>query len=220
MAGGILAIVAHPDDETFGCGGTLALHAKDGREVGVLCLTCNPPERRQELESAAKALGVDDLVIFDDEHPRLDPCFIRRVSDAIVAVKPRVVITHISFDYHSEHRLVHEVVKEAVEWAAHTTTYPEPWTVERLLKMEVNSLIPQPHVIVDISDVIERKKEAVSCYPTQLAKFPWGYYQEYTLKKAELRGVQGNCAYAEAFLEEPIAQNSPFFTEKATRSLV
>ncbi len=38
-------------------------------------------------------------------------------------------------------------------------------------------------------------------------------------KKAELRGVQGGCGYAEAFLVEPLTENSPFFPEKATRSL-
>ena len=51
MVNGILAVVSHPDDETFGCGGTLSLHSKLGENVDVLCLTCNPPEREHEIIS-------------------------------------------------------------------------------------------------------------------------------------------------------------------------
>jgi LmbE family N-acetylglucosaminyl deacetylase len=219
MKRGLLAIVSHPDDETFGCGGTLAAHASNA-PVDVLCLTCNPPERREELFSAAQALGVGEPTVFDDLRVENSAPLIRRVSDVIVEKRPRVVITLLPFDYHREHRAAYEAVKEAVEWAAHATAYDEPCLVERLLLMEVNTLIPQPHVLVDISEAMDRKMEAVERYTSQLAKFPWGYYQSYNLKKAELRGVQAGCMYAEAFLEEPVPSNSPFYEAKATRSLL
>ena len=35
----LLAVVAHPDDESFGMGGTLALYAKEGVEVHLICAT-------------------------------------------------------------------------------------------------------------------------------------------------------------------------------------
>lgn len=218
MKRGLLAIVSHPDDETFGCGGTLAAHAADA-PVDVLCLTCNPPERRDELYSAARALGIGEPTVFDYLHVEKNDQLIRRISDVIVEKRPRVVVTHLPFDYHREHRAAYEAVKEAVEWAAHTTIYEEPWLVERLLLMEVNTLIPQPHVLVDVTESMDKKMEAVERYTSQLAKFPWGYYQKINLKKAELRGVQAGCVYAEAYLEEPVPSNSPFYEAKATRSL-
>ncbi len=217
--GNILAIISHPDDETFGCGGTLALHASDGHEVGVLCLTCSPSERRSELERAASILGVDEPIIFPEERLADGPETIRRISDVIVERRPEVVLTHVPFDYHREHRLTHELVKEAVEWAAHTTTYEEPWLVERLLLVEINTLIPTPHVLVDTSDVYDLKAEAISAYVSQVAKFDWEYYQRFDRQKAELRGVQGNCGFAEAFMEEALPRNSPFYADKAARSL-
>lgn len=220
MTGGLLAIVSHPDDETFGCGGTLALHAKAEHEARVLCLTCSEEARRDELMSAANALGVEGPMIFDDIELSHGADIIRRISDIIVSKRPEIVLTHIPFDYHREHRLAHDLVKEAIEWAAHTTTYEEPWNVGRLLLMEVNTLIPTPHVLVDISDIFDRKMEAIGRYKTQLKKFPWGYYKEFNTKKAELRGVQGGCRYAEAFLEEPLAENGPFFESKSTKSLL
>ncbi|MCK4318204.1 PIG-L family deacetylase, partial [Candidatus Bathyarchaeota archaeon] len=83
MKRGLLAIVSHPDDETFGCGGTLAAHASNA-PVDVLCLTCNPPERREELFSAAQALGVGEPTVFDDLRVENSARLIRRVSDVIV----------------------------------------------------------------------------------------------------------------------------------------
>ena len=216
----MLAIFAHPDDETFGCGGTLALHADEGTSVGALSLTCSDPERGLELRAAAEALGIDEPVIFEEKTIELGHGLIRRISDVIVERRPEVVITHLPFDYHREHRAAHELVKEAIEWAGHTTTYEPAWKVERLLLMEVNTLIPSPHVIVDVSNAWPRKEAAIGAYASQLAKFQWGYYQGFMEKKAELRGVMGGCRYGEAFLEEPIAENSPFYTEKSTKFLL
>lgn len=220
MVHGILAVVSHPDDETFGCGGTLALHASMGHSVTVLCLSCNPPERKQEILNATKALGVTDTIVLDNNEVKVDSELIKKVSSIIVDRKPKVVITHLEFDYHREHRATYELVKEAVEWAGHTTTYDDAWVVEKLLLMEVNTMIPIPQVIMDITSVIDKKRNAVEAYPSQLAKFPWGYYQKQNLKKTEFRGVQGNCEYAEAFLTEPTAQNGPFYPQKSSSSLL
>lgn len=215
----MLAVVAHPDDETFGCGGTLALHAEMGHTVGVVSLTCSAEERRRELHEASKILGVDAPVVLDEERLAAENEVINRISDVIVSVQPEIVITHLPFDYHREHRLALELVKEAIEWAAHTTTYSDPWRVDRLLMMEVNTLIPTPHIIVDITGAFDRKMEAIQRYTTQLAKFPEDYYQRFNKLKAELRGVQGGCRYAEAFMEEPLTANSPFYEVKSTQSL-
>ena len=220
MPRGILAVVSHPDDETFGCGGTLALHASSGAPVDILCLSCDPPERRAEIVGAAEELGVREPIVLEDRGVVSSPRLIRRVSDSIVALRPRVVVTHVPFDYHREHRAAYEVVKEAVEWAAHTTTYAEPCMVERLLLMEVNTLIPIPHVLVDISGVMNKKRKAMQRHASQLSKFSWGYYEGFNEKRAELRGVQGGCAHAEAYLEEPLARSGPFYPVRSVRSLL
>ena len=74
---GLLAIFAHPDDETFGVGGTMALYASRGVPVTMVCATRGEvgeiapgtdatPEtlghfREQELRDACTILGVDDV---------------------------------------------------------------------------------------------------------------------------------------------------------------
>jgi LmbE family N-acetylglucosaminyl deacetylase len=75
--GGLLAIYAHPDDETFGLGGTMALYAERGVPVTMICATRGEvgeiakgsdatPEtlggyREQELRDAMAILGVQDV---------------------------------------------------------------------------------------------------------------------------------------------------------------
>ena len=217
---GILAVVSHPDDETFGCGGTLALHSAMDDKVMVLCLTCNPYSRKKELRDACLVLGAPEPIVLESDEVKTSRVLVKSVADVLVKEKPKIVITHLPFDYHSDHRATYEVVKEAIEWAAHTTTYKDPWLVGRLLLMEINTLIPNPHIYVDITGVIKKKMDAVEHYTSQLSKFPWGYYQSFTRKKAELRGVQADCLNAEAFVEESISKNSSFYSLKATANLL
>ena len=215
----VMVVGAHPDDETFGCGGTLALNNQMGNQVYVLCLSCNPENRRKELQEAAKELGINEPKIFDAKEVSLTQESVRQVSDQIVNVKPTIMITHLPFDYHREHKVTHDIVKEAIEWAGHTTTYNDPWVVKRLLLMEVNTLIPQPHVNVNVSKAYNMKREAIKRFKTQLDKFPSGYYEKFNHAKALLRGVQGGCEFAESYLEEAIASHSPFFREKTANKL-
>jgi LmbE family N-acetylglucosaminyl deacetylase len=219
MGNGVLAIVSHPDDETFGCGGTLVKHAQAGVDTSVICLTCNPVIRKMEFDAAARVLGVDSS-IWMDENLVSGSDLIRKIADLIDETRPKAVITHVPFDYHREHKVCYEVVKEAIEWAAHTTKYEDAWLVERLLLMEVNTLIPRTSVYVDVSDSFGAKMEAIERYSSQLAKFPWGYYQKVNQKKGELRGAQCNVEYAEAFIEEALPRDGPFYFMKSTELLV
>ncbi|HSM25992.1 MAG TPA: PIG-L family deacetylase [Anaerolineaceae bacterium] len=77
----LLAVLAHPDDETFGMGGTLAKYAHEGVDAFLICATRgevgemeeqylqgfnSPAERREyELRCAAKNLGLQDVIFLD-----------------------------------------------------------------------------------------------------------------------------------------------------------
>ncbi len=74
----LLAVLAHPDDETFGIGGTLALYAKRGVDVYLICATRGEAGivekqylegfgsiaelREAELRCAAKKLGIHEVI--------------------------------------------------------------------------------------------------------------------------------------------------------------
>lgn len=77
----ILAVTAHPDDESFGMGGTLALYARRGAKVYLICATRgeagmmeanylegfdSPAARREsELRCAAQHLGLAEVFFLD-----------------------------------------------------------------------------------------------------------------------------------------------------------
>ncbi len=78
MAQRLLAVYAHPDDESFSSGGTIATCAADGVEVTLVCATRGevgeiadpslatpetlPQVRERELRSAADALGIGEII--------------------------------------------------------------------------------------------------------------------------------------------------------------
>jgi LmbE family N-acetylglucosaminyl deacetylase len=110
----LTCILAHPDDESLGTGGTLAKCAAEGIETSLVTATRGqrgwkgPPEaypglaalgetRQRELEAAADVLGVGTLVVLDHVDGELDRVDARRVSMEIAAhvraLRPHVVVT-------------------------------------------------------------------------------------------------------------------------------
>ncbi len=133
----VLAIFAHPDDESLACGGTLARLADLGARVILMCASRGergsisdpalldggdlPTVRTRELHEAAAVLGVADLIVLN--HPDGDlrwnhvPEFHADIVRAIETRAPDIVIT---FDedglyWHLDHIGVHERTSTAVQ---------------------------------------------------------------------------------------------------------
>jgi LmbE family N-acetylglucosaminyl deacetylase len=125
----LLAVFAHPDDESLACGGLLAWCAHLGAEVSLLCMTRGEHgrgagdvgrTRQRELQAAARALGIRTVTLLDHEDgmlPWLPAGTLRSaVEREIRARRPEVVIT---FDadglyWHPDHIAVHESTTAAV----------------------------------------------------------------------------------------------------------
>src|SRR5574341_647104 len=144
MALNILCLVAHPDDETILCGGTLALLASRGANVHVACLTRGeggelgePPladrdhlgeEREGEMACAVQKLGAKSLtflgyvdpVIGPDNQlfaPQHNPAMLAgQIVNCIEQIGAEVVLTHGSNgEYgHPAHLLMHQMTLAAV----------------------------------------------------------------------------------------------------------
>lgn len=102
----LLAIFAHPDDESLACGGLLALCAERGARVVLLCATHGENNdgvrdeywfelRARELEQAAAVLGVAEVILLDFRDGFLvwSPELGSRIADEIRRVGPDAVIT-------------------------------------------------------------------------------------------------------------------------------
>src|SRR5215213_1761455 len=114
----LLAVLAHPDDESLGVGGTLAAYAAAGAETYVVTATrgergryftneSRPSDeevgrvREAELRAAAGELGARELVVLDymdGDLDRADPQeAIGRIVDQLRRVRPHVVLTFDPF---------------------------------------------------------------------------------------------------------------------------
>jgi LmbE family N-acetylglucosaminyl deacetylase len=114
----LMAVLAHPDDESLGVGGTLAKYASEGVDVFLLTATrgdsgryrgCHPDDprhpgpsalaniREAELRAAALALGVREVSILNYHDQHLDRANPREAVDNIVGhirrVQPDIVLT-------------------------------------------------------------------------------------------------------------------------------
>ena len=133
----VLAVFAHPDDESLACGGTLARLADAGARVVLICGSrgesgsVSDPTlvdgedlgavRTRELAAAASVLGIADLIVLS--HPDGDlrwddvPEFHAEIVTAIDKYKPTAVITFAEdgLYWHLDHIGVHERTYTAVK---------------------------------------------------------------------------------------------------------
>jgi len=127
--GGVLAVFAHPDDESLACGGLLARCAADGVPGSVLCLTRGagvPADtalaaaRSREFEAAAAGLGLHNGILLDYRDgylPWEDAAAIERdMAQAIARLRPEVLVTfgEDGLYWHPDHIAVHERATAAV----------------------------------------------------------------------------------------------------------
>jgi N-acetylglucosamine malate deacetylase 2 len=132
----MLVVLAHPDDESFAIGGTLAKYAVDGVRITLISATrgeagipwTSPPAtaaiRERELRAAATTLGVAEVRFLDEldgmhfkaDHARL----IDRLIAAMHELRPQVVITFgpDGISGHSDHLVIHKLTTVAFDQAS------------------------------------------------------------------------------------------------------
>lgn len=146
MSGKILVVLAHPDDETFIVGGTIARYAQLGLAVTLVCATKGemgsrlgvpayatretlPALREAELRAACQALGVTDLRFLGLRDKTVDYYDPGRLAERIAAmmreVAPDVVITfHEATGGHADHCAIGRATRIAFEQAGgHASLY-------------------------------------------------------------------------------------------------
>lgn len=110
----LMAVLAHPDDESLGLGGTLARCADEGIETFLVCATRGergryfdqenrPPidvvarTREKELRNAALVLGIKEVSFLDYVDKDLDqasaPEVVAKIAGHIRRIQPQVVVT-------------------------------------------------------------------------------------------------------------------------------
>lgn len=209
--GKVLVFAPHPDDETLGCGGTLAKLKAVGCTIKVVFVTDGGgagglPEgsiaiRQQEAAAALTTLGVQDWLFLDepDGSFRNHPAFERLALEIMQAFQADWIFLPSVLDYHRDHVAIGQTLFAL--WQQHKTA-------ARLFFYEIWSPLPATHV-VDISSAIELKRQAIEQYKLPLSHCD---YLSASIGLSRYRALylpkQEHQQYAEAFIEAE--NNTPF----------
>ena len=155
----LMGVLAHPDDESLGIGGTLARYAGEGIETYLVTATRGergrfgesgekpPPDvvgrvREAELCEAARVLGVREVSLLDYHDGDLDqvnvPEAVAKIADHLRRVKPQIVITFGPEGAygHPDHIAISQLATAAVVAAAGESGSGQPHRVSKLYYIE------------------------------------------------------------------------------------
>ena len=189
----VLVLSPHIDDDVLGAGGTLFKHHLAGDKiVSVYLASRNDGEiRKKEGEAAAEIIGIDELIFLDYEIKRLDfaPEITHQIADILAMHKPDIVYLPFMLDNHNDHISTNKIFLDALSLL--------PASCSLLIyAYEVWSTM-FPNVLVDITDHVEVKKQAILEYKSQLLA---NNYLEAAIGLNRYRGILSKAdGYAEGF---------------------
>lgn len=175
----VLVLAPHPDDEIIGCGGSLALHTKAGDPVKVVFLTngakgdasgaMNREEyvelRQNEAVNACAHVGVTNLEFWSYEDRSLagSPGALLQMIDLLEGFRPELVYTPSPLEYHPDHRATAILFCDAIS-SCEIDFDVAFYEVGQPLRA---------NLLVDITEVLTRKIEAMDAYKSQLKERPY-----------------------------------------------
>ena len=177
-AGGlrVTVVAPHPDDEVYGCAGTLLLHARAGDQVTVCHVTdgrlsralglepeAMARERRREAEGASGVLGVetDWFGFFEGAWP--EESVVERLGAALERTRPDLIYAPSLVDFHPEHLRVAAAVARVLEAAR-----AAPALRVRIYAVQVPLCDPLVNLVAGTGDVAGCARTALEQYRTQL----------------------------------------------------
>ena len=226
-----LVVSAHSADFVWRAGGAIALHQSKGHKMTVVCLSYGErgesaklwkqkgmtlekvkAARREEAENAATALGLKDIRFFDlGDYPLdLDHESRDRMVEVIREVQPNFIMSHSKWDpYNIDHmnptKFTLECRMIAQAWGHNpgqkVLGAPQLYLFE---PHQTEQMEWKPSVFLDITDVWDRKWDAIKCMSGQ--EHLWDFYRNVAENRANhfrrnSGGQSGGrfAKYAEAF---------------------
>ncbi len=204
-----LVVVAHPDDEVLGCGGTIARLTSEGEEVHIAILgeggTSREPGAvtalRRQAAQAAQHLGTQHVSTYPLPDQRFDTVPLLEITQIVEGmideVKPDTVFTHAYDDLNEDHRVTHQAVLTACR--------PLPGAyVKTVYAIEIpgstgNFGTFTPNAYIAIAATLERKVEAMEIYESEARGWPHARSPQALRDLAHFRGIQVGLDAAEAF---------------------
>ena len=191
--GKTIVFAPHPDDESLGCGGAIALLRAFGLPVSVVTMsdgTLSHPNsrkfpaaklrdlREREMRNALEILGVTaDKITFLRYRDRCVPnensadfgAAVKKIRDIFAAEKPRTILAPWRRDPHPDHLATRQIVGAAIKsLAARTGLVEYPiWLWEMAQKNDLPTEKEVRGWRLDITEVVGKKQAAISAHVSQ-----------------------------------------------------
>lgn len=216
----VLIVVAHPDDEVLGCGGTAALLAEQGVAVTscILCGQVDVRQHRPELPDLLKdtyraqaILGIHDPILGDFPNIQLNTVphlhLVQFIERALLETGADTVFTHHPADLNNDHLHTSLACQAAVRLFQRR---PGVKPLAGFYYMEIPSstdwAFPETgqqfraNAFIEIGETFLMKKiEALRAYRGVMRPYPHPRSDEVLRGLAAYRGGQAGANYAEAF---------------------
>ena len=188
----MLVVCAHPDDESFGLGAVIAAFSDRGTQVRVLCFTHGEAStlgetsrplgdvRTEELNAAAKVLGIHDVELFSYPDGHLDDVplgeLVRLINDAKASAEMLLVFDKGGITGHPDHS---HATAAALLAAKLSTLSVLAWVLPEVVAARLNAefettFVGCPAAEVDIVFQVDRSRQsaAIACHASQSGDNP------------------------------------------------
>lgn len=222
----LLVFAVHPDDAELSCGGILLAEKMKGKKTGVVDLTQGElgtrgtsETRKEEATAAAKILQLDirENLQMADGFFKNDEAHQRKVIAVIRKYQPEIIFCNAPEDRHPDHGRSAKLIEDAAFLSGlrkiETTdngTLQEAWRPKYVFNYIQDKYL-HPNFVIDISDVMDQKLEAIKAYGTQFNSLdldePQTYistpdFLESVIYRSKMFGKMIGVNYAEGFISK------------------
>lgn len=200
----ILFVGAHFDDTELGGGALIAKFINEGKRVFKITLTktdvfdkrmgLNISAERAAINSAAscKITGAEEIPVHSAPYGELvyTKQIMQEIENIIVSNDIDTCFFHFNSDYNTDHIAAHQICKTAARHCKNLLMYQSnPYIIDDAF---------YPNVFFDVSDFIEIKRKALSCYDKEHDR--QNSLFETSIERNKLWGYGIHSNYAEAFV--------------------
>ncbi|MGV3546214.1 MAG: bacillithiol biosynthesis deacetylase BshB1 [Pedobacter sp.] len=178
----LLVLAVHPDDAELGCSGTIIKHIAQGKKVGIVDFTKGElgtrgtvETRAEESKNASAIMGVHarENIGIRDGFFKNDEAHQMEVVRMIRKYQPEIVLTNALYDRHPDHGRASDLANDAIFLSGLRRVETELDGVSqeawrpRLTLQYIQDTYIKPDIIIDISEQMEQKIEAIRAFKTQ-----------------------------------------------------